>query len=135
MLKINRICFIAFLLCFLSCKKSNTSVAASGNNSVTLSGSKWCIYQYKDANTSTPQLRSDTLIFINASTYKYNNQTLNYNLIIGDNSHLTLGQTPFGDIDGTVPNNFIQNAEIIDVPFSQLKASEGLTYYLWIKKI
>jgi hypothetical protein len=100
-----------------------------------LSGTKWCIYQYKDGNTSVPQLRSDTLIFINNSLYQYNKQILNYNLTFGDYTHLTLGQTPFGDIDGTVPNNFIQNAEIINVPFSQLKASGALTYFIWMKKL
>ena len=43
--------------------------------------------------------------------------------------------TPLFASSVTVPNNFIQNGEIIGVPFSQLKASGALTYYLWMKKL
>ncbi len=133
MRKIKIILFSTSIVLFLfSCKKSSVS---SNNYPTLLTGTKWCIYQYKDATTSTPQLRNDTLIFTEASTYKFNNQTYTYRLTLGDYTHLTLGQTPFGDIDGTVPNNFISNGEIVNVPFSQLKAGGALTYFLWMKKL
>ena len=127
------------LLCVFSAfsctKTSMTNASLTGGSSPDLTGTKWRIYQYKDATTSNPQPRSDTLIFKDATNYKFNNQSYSYYLAYGDYTHLTLHSTPFGDIDGIVPNNFIQNGEIIGVPFTQVKASGGLTYSLWMKKL
>jgi hypothetical protein len=128
--------YVVCLFLLFSCtKKTNAPPSSAPINDADLAGTKWRIYQYKDATTTTPQPRADTLIFIDATTYKYNNQTFNYNLTNGDYTHLTLGQTPFGDLDGTVPNNFIQNTEIINTPFNQLKPTGTQTYFLWIKKL
>lgn len=116
-----------------SCKKGNGPFPNGGSSS-DLAGTKWHIYQYRDETSSVPQTRNDTLIFSDATNYKYNKLSYRYYLNITDYTHLTLHSTPFGDIDGTVPSNFIQNGEIIAVPFSQLQTSGGLTYYLWLKK-
>ena len=134
-MKMHKIIITLLVSLFFFCTKKNTTTIPGGGSSPDLSGTKWRIYQYKDVTTSTPQSRADTLIFIDASNYKFNNNAYNYYLSYGDYTHLTLHGTPFGDIDGTVPNNFIQNAEIINVPFSQLKPSGAITYYLWLKKI
>ena len=137
MKKTHIISAIVFSLSILfSCtKKSNSNDPIIGTgSSADLAGSKWTIYQYKDASMSNPQVRTDTLIFTDATHYTFNHNAYTYYLNTGDYTHLTLHSTPFGDIDGTVPNNFIQNGEIIGVPFSQLKASGALTYYLWMKK-
>ncbi len=91
--------------------------------------------EYRDATSSVPLNRNDTLTFIDATNYKYNNMSDTYYLNSNDYTHLTLNKTPFGDISGTVPGNFTESGEIIAVPFSQVHASGSLTYYLWMKKI
>ena len=121
---------MVMLVC--SCKKGNVNDPFANDD---LAGTKWHIYQYKDATSSVPQTRNDTLTFSDATNYKYNNTNYTYYLNPGDYTHLTLRSTPFGDVDGTVPSNFIQNGEIIAVPFSQLQPSGGLTYYLWMRKL
>jgi hypothetical protein len=126
---------IIITLLLFSCKKENNTSPLHLGSASDLTGTKWQIYQYKDQTSSNPQTRNDTLIFTDATNYKYNNTNYTYYLNIGDYTHLTLHSTPFGDIDGTVPNNFIQNGEILAVPFSQVQASGALTYNLWMKKI
>ncbi len=121
------------LMLVFSCKKESGPFLNGGNSS-DLAGTRWHIYQYRDEASSVPQTRNDTLTFSDATNYKYNNLFYRYYLNTSDYTHLTLRSTPFGDIDGTVPNNFIQNGEIIAVPFSQLQPSGGLTYYLWLRK-
>jgi hypothetical protein len=122
------------LLCLafvFACKKSSV---ISNNYSPSLAGTKWRIYQYKDATTTTPQTRSDTLYFLDGTQYKYNNQTFTYYLNYSSVLHLGLNGTPFGDLDGVVPSNFISNEEIIGVPFNRIYGTYQ-TYYLWMKKL
>lgn len=124
---------IALIALLFSCKKGSESFPYGKSSD--LVGTKWHIYQYKDETSSIPQSRNDTLTFIDAEKYKYNNQSHSYYLNKGDYTHLTLNSTPFGDISGTVPGTFIESGEIIAVPFSQVHASGSLKYYLWLKKI
>jgi hypothetical protein len=136
MVKIKAIFLSFFLVAIFSCKKSSVNNASLvGSSSSNLSGTKWIVYQYKDASVSIPLTRNDTLVFTNATNYKYNGQINKYYLNSGNNTHLTLGQTPFSDIDGIVPNTFVTNGEIIAVPFSQMKTNGLPAYYLWVKKI
>jgi|SRR6185437_11459744 len=135
------VCSIYFLL---SCKKSsvslnnNTSTINNGSTSLSLGGTKWSLYQYKDASMQNPLTRTDTLIFIDATNYKYNNISSTYDLVNSYSSGSTvlrLYGTPFGDIGGAVASNFKTYGEIIDVPFSQIVVTPGVTYSLWMKKL
>ena len=134
MRKIKTLLFSSIIVMLVSsCEKEDINSPFIGSAS-DLAGTKWHIYLYRDASSSVPQTRNDTLTFSDATHYKYNNQSYTYYLNINDYTHLTLRSTSFGDIDGTLPKNFVQNGEILAVPFSQLQPSGGLTYYLWMKK-
>ncbi|HXD92814.1 MAG TPA: hypothetical protein VNX01_06340 [Bacteroidia bacterium] len=136
------VCLIVFLF---SCTKSSPSLNNNTNtintsNSTTLSlaGTKWTLYQYKDATMQNPLNRNDTLVFIDAGNYKYNNVSCTYDLVHSPSSYSTMLRlygTPFGDIGGSVSTNFTTYGEIVDAPFNQITVTPGATYYIWMKKI
>lgn len=133
-------------LFFISCEKNYSDPYAGQSNNyskgkptspkLTMAVSKWVLYQYRDKNMSTPQLRNDTLVFSNATDFKWNGIPCTYAL--SDNSislHLSLYGTPFGDVDGMPPAKFQTFGEINDVAFPQFTTGGGQTYYFWMKKI
>jgi hypothetical protein len=128
------ILFVVFSIAIISCKKTNLNTDNLTASDQGLSGTKWVVYQYKDATTSVPISRTDTLLFKNATQYFYNGNAFNYYLNTSNNTHLSLGGTPFGDIDGILPPNFIANGEVTAVPFAQIR-SNGPTYFIWMRKI
>jgi len=85
-----------------------------------------------------PLTRNDTLVFIDATNYKYNNVPCTYDLVNSysfNNTMLRLYGTPFGNIGGSVATNFMTYGEIVDAPFSQIIVTSGVTYSLWLKKL
>src|ERR1700757_3905633 len=131
------VCSVALLS---SCTKSSPSINNNTNGSTTLSlgGTKWVLYQYKDATMQNPLTRNDTLVFIDATNYKYNNVPCTYDLVNSysfNNTMLRLYGTPFGNIGGSVATNFMTYGEIVDAPFSQIIVTSGVTYSLWLKKL
>jgi hypothetical protein len=143
------ICSIFFLP---ACKKSNiglnsntttttnstTTTTNGGYSRLSLGGTKWCLYQYKDASMQNPLTRNDTLVFIDSTNYTYNHQPNKYYLNIHNSTGLltfNLYGTPFADLYGKPAANFITYGEIIDVPFTQVGQFNPLTYSMWMKKI
>ena len=85
-----------------------------------------------------PLTRNDTLIFIDAGNYKYNNVSCTYDLVHSPSSYTTMLRlygTPFGNIGGSVASNFMTYGEINDVPFTQQDVPNPMVYSIWMKKI
>ena len=128
---------IVVLLLF-SCTKSTTTPSLNANTAATggtlsLGGTKWNLYQYKDETTQNPLMRSDTLIFINATNYTWNGVASTYEITYNQYAtNIRLNGSPFGNIAGNVAPDFISYGEIIDMPFNNVYG--GIKYYLWIKK-
>ncbi len=142
---------LGVLFVSLSCEKQspppaqNNTTNAPNNNPAnnnsgyhpdSLTATKWCLYQYRDENTTTPLLRSDTLVFIDSKNYTWNGIPQTYQLYTADNIYykyvLRLNNTPFGTLSGFPPLTFKTYGEIIDEPFGQ---ANGQTFRLWFKKI
>jgi len=130
----------------VSCKKENIEPNQGythGGTVPTVStpsdiiGTKWELYQYKDASTTSPQPRQDTIIFLNSTQYTYNGIQSTYSLYSTNGSYnLTLNGTPFGNLSGSAPTNFIQYGEIIDKIFTDIAVGSGSPqYHIWMKKI
>ncbi|HTA61202.1 MAG TPA: hypothetical protein VK835_02050 [Bacteroidia bacterium] len=114
------------------------TVPPTPNNISTLGGTKWVLYQYKDATMQNPLAKNDTLIFIDSLNYTYNNIANTYELKTSNLSgrwSFRLYGTPFGDLTGTPATNFKTYGEITDVPFTQVGPSNPVTYSLWLKKL
>ncbi len=120
---------------------SSTYGRGGGNNNtnpsaLTLGGTKWQLTQYRDPSMTSPQPRTDTLVFSDATHFTWSRVASNYSLVSNNNSlALSLFGTPFGDIGGMPASNFQTYGQIIDVPFTQLNMNNGQTYYLWFKKL
>lgn len=132
--------FVVFILLFglTECKKSTTSNPVFGSNqTLSLIGTKWVLYQYKDQTMNNPLSRHDTLVFTDNTSYKWNFNTGVYSLIDNGSNivHLSLYNTSFGDISGIVPSNFVTNKEIVGASFSQLIAGNSQTYNMWFLQI
>lgn len=117
---------------------TSTNTIQSGYSVLSLKGTKWCLYQYKDASIQNPITISDTLVFIDSVNYQYNNQSHEYHLLLHNSTgqlYLDLYDTPFGDIRGNPVSTFISYGEILDAPFTQLGLLHPKTYSLWMRKI
>ena len=134
-------------MCFLlSCKKSSVSLNNNTNTTnnggtthpsytlLSLGGTKWTLYQYKDATMQNPIIRTDTLIFIDSVNYTYNNHPNKYNIINSAGYlYFNLLGTPFGDLYARPPANFTTYGEINDIPFTQQGVLNPSTYSFWMK--
>ncbi len=124
-------------LLFSCCAKSVINSATVKNSAKSLASSNWVLYQYQTTTMVNPQQRNDTLIFTTDKIYSWNHSSASYSLIDNQSGvlHLTLENTPFGNLSGTMPNNFTSAKEIIGAPFSPLLAGNTQTYNLWFKQI
>jgi hypothetical protein len=103
-----------------------------------IAGTTWVLYQYKDATTTVPQQRNDTLVFISENDYLFNGNESKYNIYTvgaGGVYALSLYQTIFGSIQGNIPTSSITQGEIVNAEFKQIDIGANQTFYLWMKKI
>jgi hypothetical protein len=137
------VCSVYFLF---SCKKSSIGLNNNTTNNggtthptytlLSLGGTKWSLYQYKDATLQNPITRTDTFIFIDSVNYTYNNHPNKYNIINSAGSlYFNLMGTPFGDLYARPSANFMTYGEINDVPFTQQDVPNPMVYSIWMKKI
>ncbi len=126
---IRYIILISFILVLASCKKEIYNEPTS-----ILKGTTWELYQYKDINSTQYFQRNDTLEFSEDFNYYYN-QIYNEYSISNNPYHYTLiiKGTPFGDLCGSLPQNFLFYGEILDVEFTDLYSYRK--YHLCLRKI
>jgi hypothetical protein len=124
---------------------SNTGpILTNGNNSnvssniPNLVGQTWRVYQYRVGGNLIPEPTSDTLKFITRTSYKFNGNQSTYGLnVTGSGYNLTLNETPWGNLSGSILINNITNGTIPGILFTNIAvgSSNNTQYYLWIEKL
>jgi hypothetical protein len=79
-----------------------------------------------------------TLQFLTATTYKYNGYQSTYYLYpTGSGSNLSLYETPWGNLSGSILSNNITNGTILGTKFIDISVGSSNTteYYLWMNRI
>jgi hypothetical protein len=142
--------YLLFLL-FASCTVpdhmegpiSNTGpILTNGNNSTVTSsnlvGQTWKINYYRVGELGQMIATSDILEFTSNTSYKFNGYTTTYTLTItGSGYNLTLNETPWGNLSGSILINNITSGTIPGIPFTNIAvgSSNNTRYYLWIIKL
>lgn len=81
---------------------------------------------------------SDMLQFTSNTSYKFNGNTSTYSLTItGSGYNLTLNETLWGNLSGSILSNNITSGNIPGIPFTNIATGSSNTtrYYLWIEKL
>ena len=142
--------YLLFLL-FASCSvpehmegpiSNNSSIITDGNNSnvssSNLVGQTWRINHYRVGDLGQMIVTSDILEFTSNRSYDFNGNTSTYSLTItGSGYNLTLNETPWGNLSGSILSNNITSGNISGIPFINiaLGSSNNTRYYLWIVKL
>ncbi len=122
---------------------SNTGpILTNGNNNIVSSnnliGQTWRINHYRVGELGQMITTNDTLVFLTNTIYKFNGNTSSYNLsITGSGYNLTLSETPWGNLSGSILSNNIISGNIPGVLFRNIAtgSSNNVQYYLWIVKL
>jgi hypothetical protein len=110
----------------------------TGTVSQSLVGQTWKIFYYRVGPMGTVMTANDTLIFLTSSTYKYNGYQTTYHLTsTGSGYNLSLYETPWGNLSGTILSNNITQGQILGTKFVDISVGSSNTteYYLWMNKI
>ena len=103
-----------------------------------LVGQTWKIFYYRVGPMGTVMSTNDTLIFLTSSTYTYNGyQSTYYLTTTGSGYNLSLYETPWGNLSGSILSNNIINGTILGTKFVDISTGSSNTteYYLWMNKI
>jgi len=104
----------------------------------TLVGQTWKIFYYRVGPMGTVMTTNDTLIFLTSSTYKFNGYQSTYYLTpTGSGYNLSLYETPWGNLSGSILSNNITQGQILGTKFVDISTGSSNTteYYLWMNKI
>jgi hypothetical protein len=104
----------------------------------TLVGQTWRIFYYRVGPMGTVMSANDTLIFLTSSTYTYNGYQTTYHLTpTGSGYNLSLYETPWGNLSGSILSNNITQGQILGTKFVDISVGSSNTteYYLWMNKI
>ena len=117
-------------------------VIPPGNGGViitqSLVGQTWRIFYYRVGPMGTVMSANDTLIFLTSSTYTYNGYQTTYHLTpTGSGYNLSLYETPWGNLSGSILSNNITQGQILGTKFVDISTGSSNTteYYLWMNKI
>lgn len=103
-----------------------------------LVGQTWRIFYYRVGPMGTVMTANDTLIFLTSSTYKYNGYQTTYHLTsTGSGYNLSLYETPWGNLSGSILSNNITQGQILGTKFVDISTGSSNTteYFLWMNKI
>jgi hypothetical protein len=103
-----------------------------------LVGQTWHIFYYRVGPTSQVMMTDDTLVFLTSSTYTFNGYQSTYHLTpTGSGYNLSLYETPWGNLSGSILSNNITNGTILGTKFVDISVGSSNTtdYYLWMNKI
>jgi hypothetical protein len=142
--------YFLFLL-FVSCTVpenmegpiSNTRpILTNGNNSIVstnnLVGQTWKITNYRVGELGQMIATSDMLQFTSNTSYKFNGLAATYSLFVtGSGYNLTLNETPWGNLSGSILTNNLTSGSIPGIPFTNIASGSSNTtkYYLWMIKL
>ena len=142
---------LVLLLLFSSCTVpeyaegpiNNTDpIITPGNNStispINLVGQTWRINHYRVGELGQMIPTSDLLKFITTTSYKFNGNASTYSLNpTGSGYNLTLNETPWGNLSGSILTINITSGNIPGIPFTNIATGSSNTtkYYLWIIKL
>ena len=104
----------------------------------TLVGQTWRIFYYRVGPTSQVMMTNDTLVFLTSSTYTFNGQQSTYHLTpTGSGYNLSLYQTTWGNLSGSILSNNITNGTILGTKFVDISTGSSNTteYYLWMNRL
>ena len=117
-------------------------VIPPGNGGViitqSLVGQTWRIFYYRVGPMGTVMSSNDTLIFLTSSTYTFNGYQSTYYLTpTGSGYNLSLYETPWGNLSGSILSNNITNGTILGTKFVDISVGSSNTteYYLWMNKL
>ena len=117
-------------------------VPPPGNGGVittqSLVGQTWRIFYYRVGPMGTVMSANDTLIFLTSSTYTYNGYQTTYHLTpTGSGYNLSLYETPWGNLSGSILSNNITQGQILGTKFVDISTGSSNTteYYLWMNKL
>ena len=117
-------------------------VIPPGNGGVittqTLVGQTWRIFYYRVGPMGQVMTTNDTLIFLTSSTYTYNGYQSTYYLTsTGSGYNLSLYETPWGNLSGSILSNNITQGQILGTKFVDISVGSSNTteYYLWMNKL
>ena len=103
-----------------------------------LVGQTWRIFYYRVGPTSQVMSTNDTLVFLTSSTYTFNGYQSTYYLTpTGSGYNLSLYETPWGNLSGSILSNNITNGTILGIKFVDISTGSSNTteYYLWMNKL
>lgn len=103
-----------------------------------LVGQTWKLFYYRVGPMGNVMSANDTLIFLTSSTYTYNGYQSRYHLTsTGSGYNLSLYETPWGNLSGSVLSNNISTGRILGIKFVDISTGSSNTteYYLWMNKI
>jgi hypothetical protein len=142
--------YFLFLL-FVSCTVpenmegpiSNTRpILTNGNNAIVstnnLVGQTWKITNYRVGELGQMIATSDILQFTSITSYKFNGSVSTYSLYVtGSGYNLTLNETPWGNLSGSILTNNLTSGSIPGIPFTNIASGSSNTtkYYLWMIKL
>ena len=117
-------------------------VPPPGNGGVittqSLVGQTWRIFYYRVGPMGQVMTTNDTLIFLTSSTYTFNGYQSTYYLTsTGSGYNLSLYETPWGNLSGSILSNNITNGTILGTKFVDISfgSSNTTEYYLWMNKL
>jgi hypothetical protein len=122
---------------------SNTGpIFTNGNNSTVstnnLVGQTWKITNYRVGELGQMIATSDILQFTTNTSYKFNGSTSTYSFYVtGSGYNLTLNETPWGNLSGSILTNNLTSGSIPGIPFTNIASGSSNTtkYYLWMIKL
>ena len=103
-----------------------------------LVGQRWVITGIRIGGIGNPNKINDTLDFKTTTGYVYNGYTSKYSLFSnGMTINLTLYETPWGMLDGTIYPMNLNQGKIEGLPFTDISygSSNNTKYYIWMNKI
>ncbi len=112
----------------------STQIVPSKN----LIGQTWVITGYRVSGIGGMINVNDTLVFKTSKTYNYINYESTYSFYSTSSAYnLTLNNTVWGNLSGTIYEGNLINGEIKGLKFTDITAGSGNTtdYYLWMHKI
>ena len=103
-----------------------------------LVGQTWRIFYYRVGPMGQVMTTNDTLIFLTSSTYTFNGYQSTYYLTsTGSGYNLSLYETPWGNLSGSILSNNIVNGTILGTKFVDISTGSSNTteYYLWMNRL
>jgi hypothetical protein len=103
-----------------------------------LVGQTWHIFYYRVGPMGSVMSTNDTLVFITSSTYTFNGYQSTYHLTpTGSGYNLSLYETTWGNLSGSILSNNITNGTILGIKFVDISVGSSNTteYYLWMNKV